>query len=118
MIDKTVSVDARRGFNAIADKLFNPMDYSLIMCTDLNLLLTKLKYKRISINQGPNNRRALVNRMINYLCMLDVDMRNAMFYHHRYHYYNNYLLKDVDMIPRDRFSFDNIHKDIYGDFSG
>lgn len=84
------------------------MDYTLIICSDLDLLLTKLKIKKISMNQGPQDKRALVSKMINYLCILDMDMRNAMFYHQRYHS-NNYLDKNIAMIPRDRFSFNNVH---------
>ena len=52
--------------------------------------------------------------MDNYLSNFDLDYRNNLFYHNRYHYnYNNKnISKPILLLPRDKFSFNNIHMNL------
>lgn len=104
----------REDYNKTADTIFNPIDNSLIICSDLDLLLSKLKTNNVAINQGPKDLRGLVTKLDSYLSTLDTDLRNTMFYHHRYHYYNQVFFKNFDLIPRHKFSFNNIHMKMGG----
>ena len=92
------------------DNTYNLIDNSLIVCSDLTELLNKFNILNLTINQGPQSRRGEVSFINNYLSHLDIDFRNALFYHYRHHYNNNNKTNyGMPIIPKGKFSFRNIH---------
>ena len=114
LLNSHCSPELKDGFNKTADTIFNPIDNCLIVCSDLNSFLTKLKTSGVTVNQGPKDLRGIVTKTDSYLSTLDTDLRNTMFYHHRYHYHKQIFSKSFDLIPRHKFSFHNIHMKLGG----
>jgi hypothetical protein len=72
-------------------------------------MIKKFQSKGFKINGGPQRFRNQTNSGSFTLDMLDIDFRNASFYHGVYHYcYKGWLSQDR-FLTRDKFSFKNIH---------
>ena len=69
---EVVTKEDMNEFNRTADTLYYPVDNCLVISSDSDKFLDKLKTNNISINQGPKSNRGLVSRMDNHLSLLDL----------------------------------------------
>jgi len=83
----------------------------LIVCSDLDGLLSKFKESNLSINAGPQAKRGEVNSLNYFLSHFDIDYRNSLYYHYRHHKQNRPNISNV-VISRKQFSFKNIHMNL------
>lgn len=91
------------------NKKNNILNGCILLTNDLNSMIKKFQSKGFKINGGPQRFRNQTNSGSFTLDMLDIDFRNASFYHGVYHYcYKGWLSQDR-FLTRDKFSFKNIH---------
>lgn len=87
----------------------NIINGCVLLTDDLNSLVEKLKAKGFNINQGPQRLRGQNNTAMHTLDLLDIDFRDALYYHCMYHYqYMGNITKDL-FLSKDKFSYSNIH---------
>jgi len=80
----------------------------LFVVTDLELFLKDIRNKGYNINGGPQKFRAQANSMNSFLISLDIDFRNSLYNHNRYHVESGNINENL-IISKDKFSFRNIH---------
>lgn len=96
--------------NEFVDNYIKLMNSSVFMVRDLNLLKENLSKLNYDVNEGAQKWRGQVNSMNNFLSFWDCDFRNSLYDHHCYHIDNGRL--DYGLLPRNKFSFKNIHKNL------
>lgn len=83
----------------------------VFVVNDINLFLASVKDKDLNINQGPSGWRGQVSSMQNILCNLDTEYRNQL-YQSNLHDVQSYNLDKRFLLPRSKFSFNNIHMNL------
>lgn len=96
--------------NEFVDNYIKLMNSCVFMVRDLNLLKENLSKMDYDVNEGAQKWRGQVNSMNNFLSFWDCDFRNSLYDHHCYHIDNGRL--DYGLLPRNKFSFKNIHKNL------
>lgn len=96
-------------FNDDVSSCYKPLDNSLVVCSDLQLLLSEFKKAGVTINQGPQSKRGEVSALQNSLVTIDTDYRSSLYFHHRHHCSSKIR---SDLIHRSGFSFKNIHMNL------
>lgn len=97
-------------YKYIKSKTFNLVDNCIIVTKDLDKLLNILN-DNVKITQGLKSNRGQVNNLSHTLSMLDLDFRNTIYYHYRYHKIEHYLNVNKPL-ERSKFSFKNIHMNL------
>lgn len=89
----------------------NIMNSCLFVVQDLSLLIKCIKDKNYIVNEGPQKWIGQINSISNFLSCLDIDFRNSLYNHNRYHIKNKNIDKRFEL-NRSKFSFKNIHMNI------
>ena len=84
------------------------MNSCLFTIFDLKLFISSIESKGYIINQGPQKNRGQVSCLSNQINCIDNEFRKALSNH------NNYHSMDYRALPKDRFSFRNIHMNLGG----
>lgn len=95
------------------DKLPNLIDSCLFIVHDLDVFINSLKNKNSLTNCGPQSLRGQVSSLNNFLNCIDIDFRTSLYNHNSYHVKSKNLGSKF-LLPRDRFTFNNIHINIGG----
>jgi hypothetical protein len=95
------------------DKLANLIDGCLFIVHDLDVFINSLKNKNSLTNCGPQSLRGRVSSLNNLLNCIDIDFRTSLYNHNSYHVKHKNLDSKL-LLPRDRFTFNNIHINIGG----
>lgn len=87
------------------------IDGCLFATKDLDMFLIGIKEKDYVINGGPRKFRTEINYSKSFLSSIDVDFREALYNHNNYHIYQGNIYEDL-YLPREKFSYENIHMNI------
>ena len=87
---------------------FNLLDHGLYIVTDLKSFLSNVEKRGYEINQGPQKWRGQVSALTKKLICFDIDFRSSLYNHSKYHY----KLSQGPFIPKNKFTFDNIHTNL------
>jgi hypothetical protein len=77
------------------------------------MFLIGIKEKDYVINEGPIKCRLEINYLKSFLSSLDIDFRESLYNHNNYHVYKG-TIRENDWLPREKFSYRNIHINIGG----
>lgn len=86
----------------------NLLEHNLYVVTELKPFLSSVEKRGYVINEGPSKWRGQISALKNKLFCLDVDFRKSLYNHSLYHS----KLGTQPNIPRDKFSFNNIHMNL------
>ena len=101
--DKNKDIDT----NAQAINIINSC---LFIVRDEKKLINNIKALDYNVNPGPQSHRGKVNSINSSLSILDMDYRKSLYNHNRYHTSGGFNSRLV--LPRDKFSFNNIHMNL------
>jgi len=108
---KMVSEDNIIEFNANIPFNHSFLNNCLILCNDLEEMLSKFNEGGLSINSGSQSKRGEVNSLNYFLSHFDIDYRNSLFYHYRHHIQKRPTVCKVE-VSRNKFSFKNVHMNL------
>ena len=111
IILKGVNKDVIIDFNSKVPFNHSFLNNSLIVCNDLDEMLNKFKDDSLKINAGSQSKRGEVNSLNYFLSHFDIDYRNSLYHHHRYHRQKIPQSSNVT-IPKSQFSFKNVHMNL------
>lgn len=99
-------------FNKFREEItFNMVNKCLFVVSDLNLFIKGIRNKGYNISEGPQKWRGQISYINNFLSYLDMDYRNSLYNHNRFHV-NIGTIDPMYYLPRNKFSFKNIHMDL------
>ena len=92
-------------------KLTNPFNKMLFVAKDKEALLKNISDKGYVVNQGPQQWRGQINSINSFLNYLDVDYRESLYNHSKFHYSKGNLDRSwkYEMLTKEHFTFRNIH---------
>lgn len=90
----------------------NILNGCLFIVKHLNSFIDTInKNDKIVVNKGPQKWRGQVNSINKFLSCLDMDFRNSLYNHNRYHIENNLIDRSYEL-KKTKFSFRDIHMNI------
>ena len=84
---------------------------SLFVVHNINDFIKNIKAQGFDVNQGPQPWRGQINSINSFLNSFDVDFRNSLYHHNKYHMEKR-TISSGSQIPRSEFSFKNIHMNL------
>lgn len=84
---------------------------TICVVKDLRYFLDGLKKLGYNVHRGPKNARNQLTASNSFLSALDSDFRNSLYKHHLYCVKNGHIPRNC-LLPRSKFSYENIHINI------